>query len=79
MLKKIYPDAHPIASAAARARVLEQAGDQLGQTHPEISRWLYDLTEQDLRIVASGASGQGDGRSMIAAVHAVIAKRNQLP
>jgi len=78
VLDTIHPDIHPEGAAAVKTRILEPIADGMASEDPEMAAWLYELTEENLRIVASSASGQGDGLSMMADVQAVIDKREQL-
>lgn len=78
VLDTIFPDAHPVDAAAVKAGILEPIADGMASEEPEMAAWLYELTEENLRILASSASGQGDGRSMMADVQAVIDKRERL-
>ena len=69
---------HPVDAGGFWGRVLEEAADRLVPTNRESAAWLYDQAAEQLQIYASGASGQGDGRSRMADVNAVREKRAAL-
>ena len=69
---------HPVNAAGGRAYLYEAVGDRVLQTDAVLAGWLYDKGIEDLRIFASGASGQGDGRSRMADVEALVRKRAAL-
>lgn len=75
LLTDVYPTEHPLTIAAVKSKILETSADQISASHAEMAIWLFELAEENLRLVASSASGQGDGRQMMADVQRVIDKR----
>ena len=77
-LHETVAEEHPVTAAYVRSGFLERLADHMVGAEPHLAARLYDLAVQDLQIWASGASGQGDGRSRMAEVEAVRDKRRQL-
>ena len=48
------------------------------KTNPSAGLWLYEQAVEHLRVFASGASGQGDGRSRMSEVQTLLDKITKL-
>ena len=71
-------DLHVIRAAVRRAALYEAIGDRMREADVAAACWLYDQAIEDLKVYASGAAGQGDGRSRAAELQALAHKRRAL-
>lgn len=74
LLDTIPTDTNPVNRSGYYSHLLEQSGDIIFRTNPSVGLWLYEQAVEHLRIFASGASGQGDGRSRMAEVQTLLDK-----
>jgi hypothetical protein len=77
-IRAMFASQPPLEAAGARAAVYEALAQQFAAKTPQVTRTLYDLAIEDLRIWASGASGQGEGLRRTAEVREVQARRAAL-